>query len=32
VHYGSAKSALESQDPFVQQFLSGESAGPLGMD
>ena len=32
VHYGSAKDAFESQDPFVQQFLSGESAGPLGMD
>jgi phospholipid/cholesterol/gamma-HCH transport system ATP-binding protein len=32
VHYGTAKGALESSDPFVRQFLSGESAGPLGMD
>lgn len=32
VHYGDAKEAFESEDPFVRQFLSGESAGPLGMD
>jgi phospholipid/cholesterol/gamma-HCH transport system ATP-binding protein len=32
VHHGLAKGALESPDPFVRQFLSGESAGPLGMD
>jgi ABC-type transport system involved in resistance to organic solvents, ATPase component len=32
VHYGDAKEAFESSDPFVRQFLAGESAGPLGMD
>jgi phospholipid/cholesterol/gamma-HCH transport system ATP-binding protein len=32
VHYGQAESAFNSEDPFVRQFLSGESAGPLGMD
>ncbi|GAA5129519.1 hypothetical protein GCM10025762_61580 [Haloechinothrix salitolerans] len=32
VHYGEASSAFESTDPFVRQFLSGASAGPLGMD
>jgi phospholipid/cholesterol/gamma-HCH transport system ATP-binding protein len=32
VHYGLAREAFESEDPFVKQFLSGESAGPLGMD
>ncbi|TCK26284.1 ABC transporter ATP-binding protein [Pseudonocardia endophytica] len=32
VHYGEARAAFASQDPFVRQFLSGESAGPLGMD
>lgn len=32
VHYGEAEEAFASQDPFVRQFLSGESAGPLGMD
>ncbi len=32
VHYGEAKAAFASEDPFVRQFLSGESAGPLGMD
>lgn len=32
VHYGEAEEAFASEDPFVRQFLSGESAGPLGMD
>ncbi|TXL60705.1 ABC transporter ATP-binding protein [Aeromicrobium terrae] len=32
VHYGEAEAAFNSPDPFVRQFLSGESAGPLGMD
>ena len=32
VHYGPAKEAFENDDPFVRQFLAGESAGPLGMD
>ena len=32
VHYGEAEEAFASGDPFVRQFLSGESAGPLGMD
>jgi phospholipid/cholesterol/gamma-HCH transport system ATP-binding protein len=32
VHYGPAKEAFENEDPFVKQFLAGESAGPLGMD
>ncbi|SBW22813.1 putative ribonucleotide transport ATP-binding protein mkl [Candidatus Protofrankia californiensis] len=32
VHYGEAEAAFNSDDPFVRQFLSGESAGPLGMD
>lgn len=32
VHYGEAEEAFSSEDPFVRQFLSGESAGPLGMD
>jgi phospholipid/cholesterol/gamma-HCH transport system ATP-binding protein len=32
VHYGPAKEAFENEDPFVRQFLAGESAGPLGMD
>jgi phospholipid/cholesterol/gamma-HCH transport system ATP-binding protein len=32
VHYGEAEAAFASEDPFVRQFLSGESAGPLGMD
>jgi phospholipid/cholesterol/gamma-HCH transport system ATP-binding protein len=32
VHYGPAEEAFASQDPFVRQFLAGESAGPLGMD
>lgn len=29
---GAAGEVLESNDPFVRQFLTGESAGPLGMD
>jgi phospholipid/cholesterol/gamma-HCH transport system ATP-binding protein len=32
VHYGDVEGAFSSEDPFVRQFLSGESAGPLGMD
>jgi phospholipid/cholesterol/gamma-HCH transport system ATP-binding protein len=32
VHYGPADEAFASEDPFVRQFLAGESAGPLGMD
>ncbi|MHA6793046.1 ABC transporter ATP-binding protein [Pseudonocardia bannensis] len=32
VHYGEAEEAFASDDPFVRQFLSGDSAGPLGMD
>jgi phospholipid/cholesterol/gamma-HCH transport system ATP-binding protein len=32
VHYGEADEAFDSKDPFVRQFLSGDSAGPLGMD
>jgi len=32
VHYGPADEAFASSDPFVRQFLAGESAGPLGMD
>jgi len=32
VHYGEAEEAFQHQDPFVRQFLAGESAGPLGMD
>lgn len=32
VHYSKADEAFNSPDPFVKQFLSGESAGPLGMD
>jgi phospholipid/cholesterol/gamma-HCH transport system ATP-binding protein len=32
VHYGEAEGAFASEDPFVRQFLSGDSAGPLGMD
>ena len=32
VHYGDAAGAFGSDDPFVRQFLAGESAGPLGMD
>jgi phospholipid/cholesterol/gamma-HCH transport system ATP-binding protein len=32
VHYGDCDEAFASEDPFVRQFLAGESAGPLGMD
>jgi phospholipid/cholesterol/gamma-HCH transport system ATP-binding protein len=33
VHYSEAEEAFDNnQDPFVRQFLAGESAGPLGMD
>ena len=32
VHYGDAEGAFASEDPFVRQFLAGDSAGPLGMD
>ena len=32
VQAGSAEEVLESDDPFVRQFLNGESRGPLGME
>jgi phospholipid/cholesterol/gamma-HCH transport system ATP-binding protein len=32
VHFGEAEEAFALDDPFVRQFLAGESAGPLGMD
>lgn len=32
VFYGPADEAFNSDDPFVRQFLAGESRGPLGMD
>lgn len=32
VESGPADEVFESDDPFVRQFLSGEVAGPLGMD
>jgi phospholipid/cholesterol/gamma-HCH transport system ATP-binding protein len=32
IHYGDAAGAFGSDDPFVRQFLAGDSAGPLGMD
>lgn len=32
IHYGPTEDAFNSSDPFVRQFLSGASAGPLGMD
>jgi phospholipid/cholesterol/gamma-HCH transport system ATP-binding protein len=32
VHYAPREDAFSSSDPFVRQFLAGESAGPLGMD
>jgi phospholipid/cholesterol/gamma-HCH transport system ATP-binding protein len=32
VYYGAAEQAFNADDPFVRQFLSGDSAGPLGMD
>jgi phospholipid/cholesterol/gamma-HCH transport system ATP-binding protein len=31
-HYGPTEEAFSSSDDFVRQFLSGDSAGPLGMD
>jgi phospholipid/cholesterol/gamma-HCH transport system ATP-binding protein len=31
-HYGPTEEAFASSDPFVRQFLAGDSAGPLGMD
>ena len=32
VHWGETKAAFASEDPFVRQFLAGDSAGPLGME
>ncbi len=32
IHYGETEEAFNSDMPFVRQFLSGSSAGPLGMD
>ena len=32
VYYGRTEDAFASDDPFVRQFLAGDSAGPLGMD
>ncbi|WP_370250395.1 ABC transporter ATP-binding protein [Nocardioides sp.] len=32
IHYGPTEEAFDSADPFVRQFLAGDSAGPLGMD
>jgi phospholipid/cholesterol/gamma-HCH transport system ATP-binding protein len=32
IHYGDTEEAFHSEMPFVRQFLSGDSAGPLGMD
>jgi phospholipid/cholesterol/gamma-HCH transport system ATP-binding protein len=32
VESGPAEELFASEDPFVRQFLSGESAGPLGME
>jgi len=32
VQSGPAQEMFESENPFVRQFLSGESAGPLGME
>jgi phospholipid/cholesterol/gamma-HCH transport system ATP-binding protein len=32
VESGPAEDLFESENPFVRQFLSGESAGPLGME
>lgn len=32
VHYGPTEEAFQSEDPFVRQFLAGDSAGPLGME
>lgn len=32
VEYGETAEVFRSDDPFVRQFLTGDSAGPLGMD
>jgi phospholipid/cholesterol/gamma-HCH transport system ATP-binding protein len=32
VHYGEAEEAFANEDPFVRQFLVGDSVGPSGMD
>jgi phospholipid/cholesterol/gamma-HCH transport system ATP-binding protein len=32
VYYGRAEDAFNHEDPFVRQFLAGDSVGPLGMD
>ena len=32
VHWGEREEAFASEEPFVQQFLAGDSAGPLGME
>jgi phospholipid/cholesterol/gamma-HCH transport system ATP-binding protein len=32
IFYGPAEDAFNSDDPFVRQFLTGASGGPLGMD
>jgi phospholipid/cholesterol/gamma-HCH transport system ATP-binding protein len=32
IHFGPTEEAFASEDPFVRQFLAGDSAGPLGMD
>jgi phospholipid/cholesterol/gamma-HCH transport system ATP-binding protein len=32
VESGPAQDLFASENPFVRQFLSGASAGPLGMD
>ncbi|ONH35933.1 ABC transporter ATP-binding protein [Protofrankia sp. BMG5.30] len=32
IHYGETEEAFNSDLPFVRQFLSGDSVGPLGMD
>jgi phospholipid/cholesterol/gamma-HCH transport system ATP-binding protein len=32
VESGPAEELFASENPFVRQFLAGESAGPLGME
>ncbi|MDQ6524577.1 ABC transporter ATP-binding protein [Nocardioides sp. LHD-245] len=32
IHYSEADAAFDSDNPFVRQFLAGDSVGPLGMD
>lgn len=32
IHYGETEEAFNTDMPFVRQFLSGDSIGPLGMD